>query len=278
MPAEGLRYPPEVRPCTALAEFLEDPVGRCIAGPCWLHFYPRVDLCGFALWGRPDADAMAGLVRVLHVELGAPPHASLVDVQALEAVEPAVFDELGEYVAAHHTELGRAVRRLALVPPKGGLVRAVVTGFFRVAAAPYPVEIFETQEAALAWLGIDHERQSLLDAIVEESERAMGAPALVRDLRSWLAGHVRDASLERAAQALGVSVRSLQRRLRDEGTSFQQELKEAQLRVAQRMLKETDVAITRIALDLGCSPAHFSALFRSGTGLSPSAWRARFGR
>ena len=253
-------------------------MGRCLAGSCWLHFYPRVDLCGFALWGRPDADAMAGLVRVLRVELDAPPHASLVDVRALEAVEPAVFDQLGQYVAAHHAQLSRAVRRLALVPPKGGLVRAVVTGFFRVADAPYPVEIFDTPEQALAWLGIDHERQSLLDAIGEASERAMGAPVLVRDLRAWLVGHVRDASLDRAAQALGVSVRSLQRRLRDEDTSFQQELKAAQLGAAQRMLKETDAAITRIALDLGCSPAHFSALFRSGTGLSPSAWRARFGR
>ena len=235
-------------------------------------------MCGFSLWGRPDADAMAGLVRVLGVELGAPPHASLVDVHALEAVEPAVFDQLGAYVATHHAELSRAVRRLALVPPTGGLVRAVVTGFFRVADAPYPVETFDTPEQALAWLGVDHERESLADSIVQEVERAMGAPALVRDLRAWLVGHVRDASLERAAQALGVSMRSLQRRLRDESTSFQQEVKEAQLLAAQRMLRETDAAITRIALDLGCSPAHFSALFRSGTGLSPSAWRARFGR
>ena len=90
---------------------------------------------------------------------------------------------------------------------------------------------------------------------------------------AWLMNHVREASLDRAAQALGVSMRSLQRGLRDADTSFQAELKQAQLDAAQRMLRETDAAITRIAVDLGFSPAHFSALFRSATGLSPSAWR-----
>jgi AraC-like DNA-binding protein len=264
-----------VRPCTELNEFLADPVGRCIAGPCWLYYYPRIDLCGFSIWGRPDVDAMEGLVRVLSVELGAPQHASLVEVRSLEAVEPAIFDALGAYVAKNHTELSRAVRRLALVPPKGGVVRAVVCGFFDVANAPYPVDTFETPELALAWLGIDQDPQSVADAIASESERAMG-PALVRDLRAWLMNHIREASLERAAQALAVSVRSLQRGLRDENTSFQQELKQAQLQVAQQMLRETDAAITRIAVDLGFSPAHFSALFRSATGLSPSAWRERF--
>jgi AraC-like DNA-binding protein len=272
-----VRYPRTVRLCTDLKEFLADPVGRCIAGPCWLYYYPRIDLCGFALWGRPDVQAMASLVRVLRVELGAPPHASLVEVSALEAVEAATFDTLGEYVATNHAELSRAVRRLALVPPKGGVVRAVVRGFFDAASAPYPVESFDTPERALAWLGIDDEAQSVVQAIAHESERAMG-PALVRGLRAWLMTHVREASLERAAQALGVSVRSLQRRLRDEDTSFQQELKQAQLQVAQQMLRETDAAITTIAVDLGFSPAHFSALFRSATGLSPSAWRERFRR
>lgn len=263
-----------MRPAAELAEFLEQPVGRSFAGSCWLYFYPRADVCGFALWGRPDVDAIDRLIGVLRVELGAAPHVSLVDVRGLEAVEPAVFDALGAYVAAHAAELSRAVRRLALVLPKGGLMRAVTSGFFRVADAPYPVEIFDEPEAALRWLGVEDARE-LAESLARASDDALGAPPLVRDLRVWLEGHLGNASVEEAARALGVSTRSLQRRLREESTSFQQESNGAQVRVAQRLLRDPEIAITRVALEVGLSPAHFSALFRRATGVSPSEWRER---
>ena len=265
-----------MRPAAELADFLEQPVGRSFAGSCWLYFYPRADVCGFALWGRPDVDAIRRLISVLRVELGAAPHVSLVDVRGLESVDPAVFDTLGAYVAAHSVELSLAVRRLALVLPKGGLMRAVTSGFFSVADAPYPVEIFDEPEAALRSLGVADARE-LAESVACAIEAAHGTPPLVRDLRVWLEGHLGSASVEDAARALGVSTRSLQRRLREESTSFQHESKDAQVRVAQRLLRDPEMAITRVALEVGLSPAHFSALFRRATGVSPSEWRERFG-
>ena len=77
-------------------------------------------------------------------------------------------------------------------------------------------------------------------------------------------------------QALGVSERSLQRQLRQEGTSFRREVDAARIRAARTLLADTDQKITVIALEVGCATLqHFSALFRRMTGETPSEWRAR---
>lgn len=74
------------------------------------------------------------------------------------------------------------------------------------------------------------------------------------------------------ARRLGLSVRSMQRRLRDRGTSFEQELRRARVRRAQRLLAETDLKLAGVALDTGfATPAHFSRAFREG----PARRRAR---
>ena len=256
-----------------LADFLAAPVGRCLAGPCWLYFYPRPTLAGFAIWGRPDADAIERLIGVLRVELDTPPHVSLVDARRLEAVDARAFDAIGAYVTREAETLARVVRKLALVAPSGGMIRAVAAGFFDVAPQPYPVEIFDDAERACAWLG-EPDPASLLDAIA----RAGNEPADLARLRGWIEAHLGDVDVDRAARALGQSTRSLQRRLKDAGTSFQREVKRAQLAVAERLLRDTDAPVTRVALDVGLSPAHFSALFKSETGLSPREWRDRVRR
>jgi AraC-like DNA-binding protein len=262
----------EMRACKDVEELLADPIGRCVSGSCWLYFYARQDLCGFAMWGKPDLDVMNELVRALSVELGSVPHRSLVDMRGLEGVEPAAFDRLGRYVVENHAELSRAVTKLALVRPTNGLMAAVVAGFFDVAGAPYPVSLFESPELAMDWLEIADGRELLLE-IERERQRTIGEPQLLRQLRAWIESHLADAGLDAAALALNVSSRSLQRRLMEENTSFQSEVRAVQVAVAQRLLRETDLAITRIALDVHLSPAHFSTLFRGATGMSPSEWR-----
>jgi AraC-like DNA-binding protein len=260
--------------CQDVEELLRDPIGRCVSGSCWLYFYARVDLCGFAMWGKPDLDAMNALVKALSVELGSVPHRSLVDMRGLEGVEPAAFDRLGRYVMENHAELSRAVTKLALVRPTNGLMAAVVAGFFDVAGAPYPVSIFESPQPAIDWLELEGGR-NLLTEIERERERTIGEPQLLRQLRTWLETNLAVATLDEAATSLNISARSLQRRLSEENTSFQNEVRSTQIALAQHLLLTTDLAITRIALDVHLSPAHFSTLFRSATGLSPSEWRQK---
>lgn len=261
----------------SLRELLEAPVGRCVAGARFLYFYPSDALCGFSLWGRPDVDDMSRLVEALRVELDRERHVSLVDAGAVEAVDATAFDVLRRYVDESHDALGRVVAKLAVVLPRGGLARAAVAGFFDVARAPYPVRTFDETEGALAWLGAPATAE-VAAAIAREREAALGRPPVVLELRAWLEAHIGDVTVGAAARGVGLSTRSLQRRLREASTSFQAELRAAQVAVARERLAESDAPVTRIAIELGMTPAHFSAAFKDATGLPPSEWRERHRR
>jgi AraC-like DNA-binding protein len=82
--------------------------------------------------------------------------------------------------------------------------------------------------------------------------------------------------IDTVAAALGVSIRTLQRRLSDGGLSFEQILKGMRFEMAADLLERTDARILDVALDLGYSDhAHFTRAFRQWTGLSPFEYRRR---
>jgi AraC-like DNA-binding protein len=84
-------------------------------------------------------------------------------------------------------------------------------------------------------------------------------------------GHPR---IEGAACALGISVRTLQRRLMRLGSNFDGLMQRGRLEMAESLLRDTGARVLDIALDLGYSDhAHFSRAFRRWTGLSPRAYR-----
>ena len=86
-------------------------------------------------------------------------------------------------------------------------------------------------------------------------------------------GHVR---IHDTADALGVSIRTLQRRLSDEGLRFEDIVRDMRLDLAADLLARTDSKIIDIALDLGYSDhAHFTRAFHRWTGLSPVEYRRR---
>ena len=79
------------------------------------------------------------------------------------------------------------------------------------------------------------------------------------------------------ASALGISVRTLQRRLAESDLRFETLLRTTLLDVAAHLLSETSARVLDIALDLGYSDhAHFTRAFRSWTGLSPLAYRQAY--
>lgn len=87
-----------------------------------------------------------------------------------------------------------------------------------------------------------------------------------------------DLDLARLAAQAAVSVRTLNRRFRDQvGTSPQQWVQRARIRRAQHLLETTDHTIDRIACDVGLpAPSTFRASFRSLVGTSPQQYRAQF--
>lgn len=76
------------------------------------------------------------------------------------------------------------------------------------------------------------------------------------------------------AQRMFLTERTLQRRLRKEGVSFSQVLREAREERAKQLLRESNASMEQIATTLGFSDAvAFSHAFKSWIGASPQRWR-----
>ena len=81
------------------------------------------------------------------------------------------------------------------------------------------------------------------------------------------------------ARKLGMSARTLQRHLADEGTSFKDVLDDARADLAKTYVEEQRLTITEIAFVLGfADTSAFSRAFKRWTGMSPRDWAKRRGR
>ena len=259
-----------------LAELARDPVGRYASGETFAHFCAHRGLWGILLWGRPDETHALELGLSLVLELAPPaePHASIVDASRLESGSQGAFGALERYVTRHGALLQQWVRKLAIVRSRG-LGGAIVAGAHDVLPLPYPVAVFDDARAALSWLG-ESSPAVLADALAELYAEASGTPSFLVALRALLDAKLHGVSVAAAARALGMSDRTLQRKLGEAGTTFQTEMSDARVRAAKRMLLDGDAPLTTIAIESGCaSLQHFNTLFRKRTGQLPSAWRKR---
>ncbi len=102
-----------------------------------------------------------------------------------------------------------------------------------------------------------------------------GQSALQREVRSvCLARQGRDSTAARVAAELGLSLRTLHRRLRAEGASFQRLLDEVRSSIAVEYLTNTGMAVEEIGDRLGFADAsNFRKAFRRWAGRSPGAYR-----
>jgi transcriptional regulator GlxA family with amidase domain len=102
-----------------------------------------------------------------------------------------------------------------------------------------------------------------------------GSRAVVDDLQGIFSQTTESPpGVEACARALRVSVRTLQRRLQAAETSFEREVAVFRVRHAQRLMRETDASLSRIASDVGfTSLARLSVVFRRVEGTTPSQWR-----
>ena len=82
--------------------------------------------------------------------------------------------------------------------------------------------------------------------------------------------------LNTISEVIGLSSRTLQRRLSELGTSFNQIQTEVKLDLATRRLAGSAKPIHDIALELGYNDTpHFSRAFRKWTGMTPRQYRAQ---
>jgi AraC-like DNA-binding protein len=255
--------------CDSYARMRRAPVGRAIAGPSFALWCGARDLLGVTMFGRPGLADIARLAEVLdapHPAALAPRCDCLYDASRVERVDAEVFQEYLATLQARARVLRARVRRQALVRP-AGLTGAIVAGVAEVAAPGIDARVFERLDDALAWLGREHALAGDIDALVES-------------LRGGLSGRLRPmlvagADVAGAARRLGLSTRSLQRQLRDEGTSFRAELEAVRLDRIKTLLTDTDLKLEAIARKVGLAGGpQLTTFFRSRSGETPSAWRS----
>jgi AraC-like DNA-binding protein len=255
-------------------EFIDDSCDRYVVGRCWVAFHASNGPAGLVVWGGPTAADVDALRYAMPLDTSplARRLPRYLDVRRIEAADQASLASFADFLNAE--KLAELVTRAAVVSttPLGDVL---VAGLSTLAPMPYEVRSFADPSAALAWLGA-HDARQLADELDEIQASAIGTTPLIRDVRAYCAKHLHDADLSRAAVAFGVSERTMQRRLRVEGTSFQRELHTMRVEAAKRLLTETDVPIATIARAVGCaSPQHFTTMFRRIAREIPTRWRAR---
>jgi AraC-like DNA-binding protein len=265
-----------VEPAKSVSDFVRAPTDRYVAGRTWLAFCGPEGIAGFVLWGSSTVDDIADLLSALPVE-GSPlaePRARLVDIRRLGATEPASFASFVDHFVKHHERLATSVRRAAVVRAPG-IGAALAAGFNAVAPMPYPVEFFTEASAGLAWLGAESAASLALE-LDELWTEVSGTTRLLHDLRAHLRTDLREGTIARAAAALGMSTRSLQRRMAEQQSTFQEELLRVRVQRGEELLLGTSYPLSRIAAEVGFASArHFGVVFREATGEPPRRWRVR---
>jgi len=104
--------------------------------------------------------------------------------------------------------------------------------------------------------------------VMTESQDAL------RELMASIMSSAGDPHIILVAKSLGMSVRTLQRRLAGCGLSFKGLVQRRRLAMALRLVAQTNAKVIDIALDVGYSDhAHFTRAFRRWTGVAPLEYR-----
>jgi AraC-like DNA-binding protein len=112
---------------------------------------------------------------------------------------------------------------------------------------------------------------------VEQIERGQNRDLVgrVRDLLQTMV-LLPDLQASIVASRLGMSLRSLNRRLSVEGTSVREIRDEVSAETASQLLANTERTASEVAVMLGySSPSAFSRAFRRWRGVAPARWRTR---
>lgn len=162
---------------------------------------------------------------------------------------------------------------------------AAVDEYYRVFGGPLrfdqPINsvVFEAALLDMPMAQGDPEVLAVIDPYAEQFLQTLSrdrslAEAVQRVIAAALPGG--DLELGASARALGLSPRTLQRRLRDEGTSHRQILDRVRHERALRLLRRDELTVDQIADHLGFSePSAFHRAFRRWTGRTPTDQRRR---
>lgn len=202
----------------------------------------------------------------LHVE--AAPPLSLVDVTFASLISLASYG-IGAQVVPLRVELARRQRD-----------KRMLEEHFRCPVRfDAPVDLMVLAEAELARPFVTH-NADLLSALVPALEaalhEALHTRSIAEDVRAVLRRRMTGErpSVEKVAEELHMSLRTLQRRLSELGTSYQALLDDVRHDTSRQLLANTDLDAGEVAFLLGFEELNsFSRAFHSWEGVTPSRWR-----
>ena len=146
-------------------------------------------------------------------------------------------------------------------------------------AVPLTRIVYPSSAAEITGAGSDAVLAGILGRHAEELRARLGDKTRSSDrVREAIVARLRDGDVEIAAIAISMamSVRTLQRRLREEGTSFESVLDETRFALAGSYLRDPTLAIAEIAWLIGYEEiTTFYRAFRRWTGSTPAAYRSR---
>jgi AraC-like DNA-binding protein len=146
-------------------------------------------------------------------------------------------------------------------------------------AAPYVGFSFDRRSLDRRIAGAD---ANLYDVMLPYAEHTLGTLGAVKSVTADVAGAIvsqlasGQPDIGRVASQLGMSVRTLARRLEDEGTTFRDTLDSVRHRLALDYVRKDSLGVSEIAEQLGFShAAAFHRAFRRWTNQTPLQYRKR---
>jgi AraC-like DNA-binding protein len=221
------------------------------------------------------------LVGPLSLRLSSGEEGTLLEFQWLEAPPPSLLVLMELVFFVHFARLATRTRicPLAVRSPQLPAVTPEFSAFFgvEVRKAPAASLLFAAEDAARPFLTANErmwqefepslkQRLSELDQSASTSERVRSA--LLELLPSGAN------SIEAVCRKLGTSARTLQRRLSEEGETFQSILNRTREALARHYLKRPELTASEISFLLGYEdPSSFFRAFATWTGITPEQAR-----
>ena len=263
-----------LRIASDLDDFMRRPVGSGILVETNFLWCASPTLGGSTGWGSPTGAqaerVMHAVEAIFHPDVG-PQMDIVLDGFQLEQVNPGVVFAIFEWTRKNLERLRNRIRRQVGVSPPG-LGGLMLAGMLPMLGEPYRFQVVPTPEEAFrVVLGSDGD--ALREEISGYVDRFAGTPPLIGELGGLLRSHKGDLTLERAAQRLRRSARSLQRDLEAAGTSFRGEQAKARLVAAAELLAANDDKLAAIAARLGISASSLNRLIRDRVGKTVEEWR-----
>jgi AraC-like DNA-binding protein len=275
----------------ALREASEDPaIGLKIGTEARVERYDPIAIA--ALYARSFGDALERMARYKQLTCPEKLHYGQEGGQCrvhfewlrAEEREPELLVDMCFAWVAEIARRGSAgaVRPLRVEVTRPEAHRAIFEAHFGcpvVFGAPANVLVFE--QAALAEPFVTH-NPDLLAIVAPQLESELAERLAERTLRERVKATLKRSlagqrpELRNVARELGLSARTLQRRLTSEHVTFQQLIAEARRELARHYLQHSRLELNETAYLLGFEDANsFFRAFQQWEGTSPGEWRSR---